>query len=318
MIEITLGMNQSNQRLDKVLFKHLSAAPKSFVYKMLRKKNITLNGGKALGSEITVFGDSVQFYLSEETYEKMRGVKKVPDLSDISFPEIEILYEDDDVCIFVKPAGILSQKATQFDISVNEWVVVHARRSGLISDSDFESFRPSVVNRLDRNTSGIMCAGLSIRGLQELSAMFRGRTVEKYYYALVSGVISEKTDYRSWLWKDERTNKVRIYRNNLSGAQEIHTEAEPVCIYKDRTLLLVRLHTGKSHQIRAQLAAAGHPIIGDPKYGDPAVNRRYGLDQQCLHACRIVFPEGAGLPALSGKTIETEVPASWPLGTAED
>ena len=318
MIEITLGMNQSNQRLDKVLKKHLRAATGSFVYKMLRKKNITLNGQKALGSEITVFGDRVQFYLSDETYRKMRGETASPDLSNLHFPEIPILYEDSDVCIFVKPPGILSQKATPYDISINEWVIFHARQSGAVSDSDFESFRPSVVNRLDRNTGGIMCAGLSIRGLQVLSEMFRERTVHKYYYALAAGQITKEKEYRSWLVKDKKSNMVRIYPFQMKNSEPIHTAAWPLRIYSDRTLLLVELFTGKSHQIRAQLAAAGHPLLGDPKYGDPAKNRAYGLNMQCLYACRIEFPEDSRLPALSGRILETEAPSNWPLGTAED
>ena len=318
MIEITLGLNQSNQRLDKVLQRHLREATAGFVYKMLRKKNITLNGERALGNEQTVFGDTVQFYLSEETYQKMRGEQKRQNVEDISFPEIPVLHEDNDGCIFIKPAGILSQRATVFDGSVNEWVIFRARRNGIISDSDFESFRPSVVNRLDRNTSGIMCAGLSLRGLQVLSELFREHQVRKFYYAVAEGRIEEPQEYHSWLVKDRSTNKVRIYAKNVHGAQSIRTAVWPVSVYSDRTLLLVEIFTGKSHQIRAQLAASGHPILGDPKYGDPAFNRKYGQITQCLAACRLEFPEDCALPALSGRVFEMEAPKEWPLGTAGD
>ena len=317
MIEITLGINQASQRLDKVLRKILREAPKSFLYRMLRKKNITLNHERAIGNEITVFGDTLQFYFSQETFDKMRGEAPSVSFEDVSFPEIPILYEDSDVCIFVKPAGILSQKAAEDDFSVNEWVVLHARKSGAASDSDFESFRPSIVNRLDRNTSGIMCAGLSMRGLQVLSAMFRDRTVHKYYYALVAGQLTSPCEFQSWLVKDRRTNRVRIYPNSVHGADSIRTAVTPLKVYADRTLLQVELFTGKSHQIRAQLAAAGHPILGDPKYGKAELNRKYGLEFQCLHAYRLEFPENCAIAALSGKVIETEAPKNWPLGTAE-
>ena len=248
----------------------------------------------------------------------MRGEAETHNVEDIAFPEIPVLYEDNDVCIFLKPAGILSQKATQFDVSVNEWVVFRARRNGVISDSDFESFRPSVVNRLDRNTSGIMGAGLSMRGLQVLSELFREHRIRKYYYALVSGKIEKPREYHSWLVKDPRTNKVRIYADNVRGAAKIHTAVKPLRVYSDRTLLLVQIFTGKSHQIRAQLASSGHPILGDPKYGDPAMNRKYGLSAQCLMACRLEFPADCGIPSLSGKVFETEAPKGWPLGTAGD
>ena len=140
MIEISLNTNQSNQRLDKVLKKVLREVPMSFIYKQLRKKNITLNRQKAVGNEITVYGDTVQFFFTQETYDKLRGLNSTVEALSVSFPEIPILYEDNDVCIFIKPAGILSQKAVDSDFSVNEWVIWHAKERGLISDSDFETF----------------------------------------------------------------------------------------------------------------------------------------------------------------------------------
>ncbi|MBP5225289.1 MAG: RluA family pseudouridine synthase, partial [Lachnospiraceae bacterium] len=145
MIEINLSVNQSNQRLDKVLKKLLRAAPEGFVYKMLRKKNITLNHEKALGNEKTVAGDTVQFYFSQETFDKLRGTAaEGTAASDVGFPEIQVLYEDADVCIFVKPAGVLSQKAAPGDYSVNEWLLWEAEHRGYLSSSDFQEFRPSV------------------------------------------------------------------------------------------------------------------------------------------------------------------------------
>ena len=317
MIEISLTVNQSSQRLDKVLSRHLKNAPKSFIYKMLRKKNITLNGQKALGSEKTVAGDTVQFFFSEETYRKMRGESAGIPEADIGFPEIPILYEDSDVCIFVKPAGILSQKAVESDYSINEWIIWHSVEKGLVSASDYESFRPSVTNRLDRNTSGIMCAGLSERGLRVLSALFRDHKVGKYYYALASGRIENDQRLRAYLLKDASSNTVRVFETPVKGSREIRTDIHPLFTGKDRTLLLIQLHTGKSHQIRAHLAAGGHPLIGDPKYGDPAVNLKNNRFTQCLHACSLVFPE-CELPGISGRVFKTEVPEDWPLGEAGD
>jgi len=320
MIEISLNLNESNQRLDKVLKKVLKKAPPGFIYKQLRKKNITLNRQKALGNEITVYGDTVQFFLSQDTYDKMRGLSEQEEPSsaalDLSFPEIPILYEDNDVCIFVKPAGILSQKAVDSDFSVNEWVIWHAQERGLLSDSAFETFRPAVCNRLDRNTGGIMAAGLSMKGLQVLSELFRRRDLEKYYLALVKGRLDEKKEVSAWLYKDERLNRVKIYRERIAGGKPIRTEYEPLQFFEDRTLIRVHLLTGRSHQIRAHLSALGYPILGDPKYGDRAFNMNYGLFRQCLFAYYIRFPE-CDLPGISGKTFQTEVPKDWPLGPAE-
>ena len=304
-------------RLDKVLRKVLKNAPKSFIYKMLRKKNITLNHEKAYGSEITVFGDTIRMFFSDETYNKMRG--EAPDVADLKpgFPEIPILYEDNDVLIFVKPAGILSQKAEGKDFSVNEWVLYHARERGITSNSEFETFKPSVCNRLDRNTSGIMAAGLSLRGLKTLSRIFRERELEKYYYALVAGRVEESRYEEGYLIKNEKTNQVRILKEQIPGSHLIKTSYTPVKWYDHKaTLLKVHLITGRSHQIRAHLRSLGHPIIGDPKYGDPRINVDFGVFNQCLHAYYLKFPE-CDLPGISGKEFETEVPKDWPHGIHE-
>lgn len=324
MFEIQLTVNQSNQRLDKVLKHHLKEAPTSFIYKMLRKKNITLNGMKATGNEKTVAGDTVQFYFSQETYDKMRrgeqGVfSQDSELNsfDKNFPKIKILYEDTDVCIFIKPVGILSQKAVESDVSMNEWVLNHAIERGIISNSRYEDFRPSIVNRLDRNTGGIMCAGLSMKGLQVLSEMFHDRTVHKYYYALVYGQIREKKMMNAYLLKNPHTNQVKIFEYPVQDAKQIKTEIEPVKVYKDRTLLSVNLLTGRSHQIRAHMASLGHPLLGDTKYGSLRWNAANGVFLQCLWAYKIVFPE-CDLEGISNKTFQTEVPKEWPLGIQED
>ena len=353
MIEVNLSVNQSNQRLDKVLKKILRAAPDSFVYKMLRKKNITLNHEKALGNEKTVAGDTVQFYFSQETFDKMRGIltqdgsvnpdadvrASIAVLND-GFPEIQVLYEDQDVCIFVKPAGVLSQKAAPGDYSVNEWLLWEAENRGFLSSSDFQEFRPSICNRLDRNTYGIMTGGFSIRGLQTLTEMFRDRTAQKYYYAVVKGVVEEPAEIIGYLEKDERTNQVFVSPIELSGGKMIHTVYEPVGYYRgdgtpivygtalfmasdtdnirfqapnDAKLTLLRIHlkTGRTHQIRAHLASVGHPIIGDPKYGDFKMNARYGKRYQCLCAYKLVMPECEELPGISGWTFEIEPPKDW-------
>ncbi len=314
MFEISLSVNQSNQRLDRVLARYLKSAPKSFIYKMLRKKNITLNGEKAVGNEKTVAGDRIQFFFSQETYDKMRGGDAAIPVPNADFPEIPVLYEDSDVLIFVKPQGILSQKASANDFSVNEWVLFRAQEKGLYTISDYALFKPSVANRLDRNTGGIMCAGLSEPGLQALSEMFRVRSVQKYYLALVKGDVEEPKEICGYLLKDEKTNKVRIYQSPYPGAKEIRTAFTPVRRYGDRTLLFIDLLTGRSHQIRAHLSSLGHPILGDTKYGDNRFNIEYGRFRQCLFACRLTFPDPCALPQLSGRTFNAEVPEDWPLG----
>lgn len=324
MREIQVGANEAGQRLDKLLGKVLKEAPKSLCYKMLRKKNITLNDKKADGSEKLNIGDVVKIYLAEETYTKFAGettdyqtgiqevTKKVHNLT-----PIDILYEDAHVLFLNKPAGVLSQKAKQEDVSVVEQIIAHELEQGHATAQTLQTFRPSVCNRLDRNTSGIIVAGVSLAGLQTMSDMLKNRTMHKYYLCLVSGTVTEKQRISGYLTKDEKTNQVQISKKPLSAqSQQIETEYEPVAGNRFVTLLKVLLITGRSHQIRAHLSSIGHPLIGDIKYGKEKVNRlyqkRYGLTHQLLHSYRMELPEIEGdLSYLSGKVIEAPLPEQF-------
>lgn len=313
MKEIVLNDNQAGRRFDKVLKSILREAPDSFLYRMLRKKNITLNGKKAAGNEQTVKGDVVRFFMSDETFTRFLGERQIAAQKETVFPEIPILYEDNDVLVFVKPEGLLSQKREGGSVSANDWVIRHALSQGILSAEDPDAFRPSVVNRLDRNTSGIMAAGMSMKGLQALSEMFRKRTVEKYYYALVLGKTKACESLSGYLKKDERTNRVRVYSKEVPGSSRIETAYKTLSYDEIRDLSLLKVHllTGKSHQIRAHLSAAGHPILGDPKYGDPAQNLRYRVNSQCLFSCCLKFPPSD--LAVSGMEFSLPVPSYWPI-----
>ena len=314
MKEIRIGENESGQRLDKFLLKYMSRAPKSFIYKMLRKKNITLNGKKAQGNEQLRQGDAVKLFLSDDTIGKFSETRT----AGYAETELDILYEDKHTIFINKPAGMLSQKAAAEDVSLVEHLIAYLLKTGQISEEALATFRPSVCNRLDRNTSGIVAAGKSLAALQQLSTMFRERSLKKYYLCLVHGRVTEARRISGFLSKDERTNRVRVQRagERRSPQKEearIETEYRPLRTGDGVTLLEVHLITGKTHQIRAHLAAEGHPIIGDYKYGMRSVNdsfkREYGLSTQLLHSCRLCFPECTGaLSELSGREITAPVP----------
>lgn len=314
MKEIRIGENESGQRLDKFLLKYMSRAPKSFIYKMLRKKNITLNGKKAQGNEQLRQGDAVKLFLSDDTIGKFSETRT----AGYAETELDILYEDKHTIFINKPAGMLSQKAAAEDVSLVEHLIAYLLKTGQISEEALATFRPSVCNRLDRNTSGIVAAGKSLAALQQLSAMFRERSLKKYYLCLVHGRVTEARRISGFLSKDERTNRVRVQRTGERRSPQkeearIETEYRPLRSGDGVTLLEVHLITGKTHQIRAHLAAEGHPIIGDYKYGMRSVNdsfkREYGLSTQLLHSCRLCFPECTGaLSELSGREITAPVP----------
>lgn len=343
MRTVMIGGNQAGQRLDKFLRKLLPEAGTGFLYKMLRKKNITLNGRKAEGSELLVQGDQVCFFFSDETFDKFagkdrkngnHGVQKtdVPREYRRAYRELNgigVIYEDEHVLILDKPAGILTQKAQNGDSSLNEWMIGYLldREPGYAAE--LESFRPSVCNRLDRNTSGLVLCGKSLPGLQFLSKSIRERSIRKFYRTICVGKLQEPALVKGYLKKDIGRNKVSVIpaepvencllkHGVMAGdiGEYIETAYKPICVGEKYTLLEVELITGKPHQIRAHLAGQGHPIVGDFKYGNAKVNKslqKYGLEHQLLHAFRLVFPdteEPAGAK-LSGEIITAPFPEQF-------
>ena len=293
----------------KLLGAYLKEAPNSFFYKMLRKKNITLNGKKADGTEKLKCGDEIRLFLSDETYEKFAG--KVQPKEKFPTAKLNIVYEDSNVIFINKPAGMLSQKSVPSDVSLNEYLLGYLEKSGQWKQEESKAFRPSVCNRLDRNTSGLVICGKSMAGLQQMAALLKDRSLHKYYLCLVKGVMTESQHLEGYLLKDENSNQVKIFQKETEGAAHIITEYEPLYTEGETTLLKVTLVTGKSHQIRAHLSFIGHPIIGDPKYGDRKVNaffrETHGIKTQMLHAWKLTFPELAEpLDNLSEKSFEAE------------
>ena len=325
MREISIQKNEAGQRMDKFLAKYLNKAPKSFFYKMMRKKNITLNGKKAVGNEQLKQGDVIKLFLAEETIEnfidhsqfskkkassarKQTAGKKV---------QLDILYEDEAAVFINKPVGMLSQKASPMDTSLVEYFIDYLLENGKITEEELHTFHPSVCNRLDRNTSGIVLCGKTLSGSQALSRIIKDRTVKKYYQTICKGKIVQESTLEGYLYKEESTNTVKVYADPSEAPAEasyIRTIYMPNAVAGDFTLLTVELVTGKTHQIRAHLAGTGHPLLGDTKYGDNKLNRRmqseYSLHHQLLHAGRICFPKEAEGPLakVSGQTFTAPLP----------
>ena len=322
MRQLQIQAAEEGQRLDKYLSRYMPEAPKSFFYKMLRKKNITCNKKKCDGSEKLCAGDCIELFLAEDTIEKFRGntdKKKASSIQtqtqNVSLSPKSIIYEDDDILLINKAAGELSQKASPKDVSMVEKVIGYALSTQKVTNEQLLVCRPSVCNRLDRNTSGLIAAGFSIRGLQFLSEQFRTRDLHKYYMALVAGCVTRQQKLKGYLYKDEKTNKVTLRQTSFPGASYIETSIVPIRQYQGGlSLLEIHLITGKTHQIRAHLASIGHPILGDYKYGNRKLNDRYGIKSQLLHAYRLEFPALPGddpLAPLSGKVFTAPAPDSF-------
>lgn len=259
----------------KYLCRTFPNCSQSFLYKMLRKKNIKLNDGKAEGNEHLKVCDEISVYFSDETMEKFQGSAKQYDVSQFEFAfnkfkTPEIVYSDNDFMIINKPVGILSQKADPSDLSANEWLIGYCLSHQIITPESLFHFKPSVCNRLDRNTGGLLTFGITTYGTSLLNRYLSERTIRKYYHTIVEGHFNKDGIHTAYICKNNTTNKVEIRDRETSGFSKIETGIK--CIkYNENSnisLLEIELITGKTHQIRAHLQHLGFPIIGDSKYGN--------------------------------------------------
>ena len=317
MQSIEVNKNEAGQRLDKFLHKFMPLAPASFFYKMLRRKNITLNGKKAEGNEKLIVGDKLSFYLSEETIQNFMNKEAASDEYEKAFCRlkgIKIVYEDEHVLFMNKPAGILSQKASPLDLSLNEWMIGYLLAEEILDVRALSTFKPSICNRLDRNTMGLVIGAKTLAGSQKINHLIKSRSIKKFYRMLVKGEVRKEETLEGFLIKDEVSNKVRLAANgNEDKSAYIKTRYYPVQVFSDKTLVEAELITGKTHQIRIHMASTGHPLLGDYKYGDRQWNdkykRQFHVNSQLLYASRLEFPElESPFERLSGQKIEIAAP----------
>lgn len=315
MQTLNITGKEEGQRLDKYLKKYLSKAPGSFIYKMLRKKNITLNAKKASGAEILKEGDAISLYLSDETIGKFhedivleeRGASHVP---------YSVIYADANILVVNKPAGLLTQKGSVYDTSLADGLVPVLLERHLVTEEDLRAFHPSPVNRLDRNTSGLVLCGVSLRGAQFLSEMIRSRHVRKIYLALVHGSAVPEGRVTTWFTRNHADNTVHLTDRYTKMSEKMVTEFHVLAKGQGVSLVLCELITGKTHQIRAQLSFCGAPILGDPKYGSREVNarvmKRTGVHRQLLHSYITEFPALEGdFAGLSKKIFTAPLPEDF-------
>lgn len=313
MKEFVINKTNENQRFDKYLKRILPAASNAFIYKMLRKKNIELNEKRAKGDEILKCGDKIKIYFSDETYLKMSSSVTQASSEDYSgayksLKGIEVVFEHEDFMIVYKPSGILSQKNGSTP-SLNEWCLGYLIERNIINEDSLKEFRPSVLNRLDFNTEGLVICSKTLKGSQRLSEMLNKRTIKKYYHAVCQGHCDLNGVYKAFLSKDSKTNKVSVYDNKEkipSGIKysPISTGVKVLSAGNETSELEIELITGKSHQIRAHLSYLGFPLIGDIKYNSDAKKTSSGQE---LKAYKIVFPkfdEKDEWYSLSEKTIK--------------
>lgn len=308
MQEFIIQKEEAGQTVMKYMARLLPEASMGLLRKSMRKKNIVLNGKKIEGREKIAAGDSVKVWFSDETIEKFRGKREEAPKRDYPDFETWILYEDENIVILNKPAGLLSQGDTSGAPSLNE-ALLSARESRA-------GVTPSICHRLDRNTSGLVIAGKTVRGLQEMNALIKARSLTKVYHALVYGKTPASGILKGYLVKDHERNQVRYTERAEQGALPIETHYETLetveahgCLF---SLVRVHLVTGRSHQIRLHFSSIGHPLLGDPKYGSRAslsASEALHIRRQLLHAASLTFPALTDdFAYLSGKTFTAPLP----------
>ncbi len=314
MIKLTITKNEENQRIDKFLKKYFRKAPLSYIYKLIRK-NTKLNGKRPEQGTKLSEGDELCLYISEEDAESYQGKEAVSKVK----RSFRIAYEDENLLIAEKPFGLLTHgtREEKRNTLANQ-VIGYLIQTGEYVPSAERTFVPSPVNRLDRNTTGLVIFGKNYAAVQTLSRMIRERGfVSKYYLTLVCGELLETLTLHGWMEKDEVANRVTVKKNaseeEKNTFKQMETVVRPVLCAKGYTLAEIELITGRTHQIRAHLASEGYPIVGDSKYGNAAVNRkikqRFGLSAQFLHAYRLVFKRSlAPLEYLKGKSFSSSLP----------
>ncbi|MBU5668253.1 RluA family pseudouridine synthase [Peptoniphilus sp. MSJ-1] len=284
MREIKINENDSGRRIDRFLKIYFEKAPLSFIYKNLRKKNIKLNDKKASPEDILKTGDVIKLYIADDTIDKFKKSVKVSKNS----KRPDVLYEDENVILVKKPINMLTHNDSgAYKDNALDRMVDYLIANGEYNPRMEKSFRPAFVNRLDRNTSGILIGAKNLNTLQVLNKGIKNHEVEKHYITIVSGEVKDDFDVEINLKKTGNNVMVK----SSDGKKSI-TEFKVLARRKGYTLIAVNLITGRTHQIRASLKEKGLSIIGDRKYGSAAENNKFrnmGLDSQYLHNYEVKF-----------------------------
>lgn len=287
--------NDSGQRLNKFLEKVFPNLPKSLMYKSIRKKNIKVNRKRCDAKYILLAGDIVDIYVNDKFLSKETNKNKFA----LFDKDLNIVYEDDNMIIVNKPVGLKSQPDYVGEDNLIGRINGYLIKSGKFDYKSERSFRPSLCNRLDRNTDGLVIAAKNFKTLQEVNRLIRERKIVKIYSCIVEGnVCSDHDILIGWWIKDKKRNKVTISGEKCGDSKKVITEYFVLKRFKNNTKLKIILHTGRSHQIRAHLASIGHPIVGDKKYGSSI-----GTTQK-LTSCGLIFKSSDSiLEYINGKII---------------
>ena len=295
MKELSIGKNDAGQRMDRFVGKAVPLLPESLLQKYIRLKRIKLNGHGAKRDTRLESGDTLQLYINDEFFEKPAEENSY---LKVGTPRLDIVFEDENILLLNKRPGLLCHSAGVWDQNtLIAHVQAYMAQKGEWRPREENSFTPALCNRIDRNTGGIVIAAKNAEALRIMNEKIKEREIEKYYLCAVQGrPRPEKGRLENYLFKDAKKNQVFVKNRPEPGARTAVTEYRVLKSAGELSLVECRLLTGRTHQIRAQLAHAGWPLLGDGKYGSERFNKGFDEKSQALCSYKLIFdfPTDAG------------------------
>lgn len=287
MKEFTIRENDADIRLDKFVSKAVPSLPSNLIQKYIRLKRIKVNSARAKPDARLSLGDVVTMYLNDEFFESSRAKKAAQKLTS-SFPNI--LYEDENIILADKPAGISVHDDEAGGETLIAQILSYLSAKGEWIPERENAFIPALCNRIDRNTSGIVIAAKNAEALRIMNEKIKNREIAKYYLCVVVGRMQPASGtLKGYIFKDAKENRVYVRSSPCPGAKTAVTKYTTLKTNREVSLIECELITGRTHQIRAQMASAGHPLVGDGKYGKNADNKKFGMKHQALCSYKLVF-----------------------------
>ena len=304
MKELTVGKNDAGQRLDRFVGKAVPLLPESLLQKYIRLKRIKLNGKGSKRDTRLNEGDVLSLYINDEFFEKPTERNSY---LKVGAPRLDIVYEDENILLADKKPGVLCHSAGEWDYNtLIANIQASAYQKGEWRPRAENAFAPALCTRIDRNTGGIVIAAKNAEALRIINEKIKEREIEKYYLCVVRGRPKPaEGELRGYIFKDAAKNRVYVRRKPEPGAKEALTYDRTLAAQGGLSLGECRLGTGRTHQIRAQMAAAGTPLLGDGKYGSDRENKKLGEDGQLLYSYRLEFAfktDAGALNYLNGRS----------------
>ena len=307
MKEITIGHNDAGQRLDRFLAKAVPLLPASLAQKYIRLKRIKLGGKRVERDTRLQEGDVLQLYINDEFFDKPREDNA---FLTVVVPKLNILYEDDHILLVDKRPGLAvhPHDGAEYGKTLIDHIQAYLYQKREWRPREENSFTPALCNRIDRNTGGIVIAAKTAEALRVMNQKIKDRELDKRYLAIVEGVPQPKTgSLKGYLFKDAKKNRVFVTDTPQTGSKSCQTNYRVLQSRNGLSLVECELITGRTHQIRAQFAHAGHPLLGDGKYGK--LDKRYDRTYQALYSYKLTFtfstPAGE-LEYLNGRSFRVE------------